>query len=90
MPGKRGRTVRYSRITYSGYDVIGNEIKGEASGILAVLLQHEIDHTRGILFPSRVTCSAEYGDIAHFEATRGSRHHIEDGLQPLNSNLQDH
>ena len=83
LPGKRGHTVRHARITYTGHDITGKEIKSEASGILAVLLQHEIDHTRGKLFPSFVPDPQEYGDISHFEETRGPDHHIKDGLQTI-------
>jgi peptide deformylase len=84
LPGKRGRTIRYERIRYSGKDILGNEIKAEADGILAVLLQHEIDHTQGKLFPGCVPDPTEYGNIAYFKATRGSLHHIEDGLKRVN------
>lgn len=84
LPKKRGRTVRYARIIYNGRDITGKKITGEASGILAVLLQHEIDHTQGKLFPHAVLDKAEYADIAHFEKTKGVDHHIKDGLQLLN------
>jgi peptide deformylase len=85
LPGKRGHTVRHASIRYDGFDVAGNRIKGEAEGILAVLLQHEIDHIKGKLFPVLVQNPSEYGDIATFEAIRGPGHHIEDGLQTIKS-----
>ena len=50
----RGKVDRYNSIDYQGYDINGNEIKGVAHGFLARLLQHEIDHTNGILFTSRL------------------------------------
>ncbi len=81
LPAKRGHTVRHAHIAYRGYDITGKEIAGQAEGILAVLLQHEIDHLKGILFPRCVPNPEDYGDIVFFEKTRGARHHIEDGLQ---------
>lgn len=83
MPGKRGYTLRANRIRYQGYDLGGQKISAETSGILAVLLQHEIDHLQGILFNEHVKNKTEFGDIAYFEQVLGKRHHIEDGLKVL-------
>ena len=41
---------RATTIKYSAYDVDGNKIEGQATGFLARLLQHEIDHLKGVLF----------------------------------------
>ena len=83
LPGKRGRTVRYAQITYTGFNACGKAITAQATGLLAVLLQHEIDHLAGKLFPCCVLDPNEYGDIKTFEASRGACHHIEDGLKPF-------
>lgn len=49
-----GHVPRYARITLTGYDVDGNEIKLRAREELAVAFQHEIDHLNGILFFDRI------------------------------------
>ena len=41
---------RYERITLEYQDRDGNEQRVEADGLLAIALQHEIDHLEGILF----------------------------------------
>ncbi len=41
---------RKARVRVKGLDLDGNEIHLDAEGLLAVCLQHEIDHLDGILF----------------------------------------
>ncbi len=50
----RGKVDRYKTIKYQGFTPEGKEIESIAHGFLARLLQHEIDHTNGILFTSRL------------------------------------
>lgn len=45
-----GLVPRYSKVRVKAYDLEGNEIRVKAEGFLARVLQHEIDHTDGILF----------------------------------------
>lgn len=45
-----GLTPRYSKVRIKAHDLKGNEIRVKADGFLARVLQHEIDHTNGILF----------------------------------------
>ncbi len=49
-----GHVPRYARITITGYDPDGNEIKFRAREDLAVALQHEVDHLDGILFFDKI------------------------------------
>ena len=44
-----GKVPRYNTILYKGFDEHGRPIEGEARGYLARILQHEIDHTRGVI-----------------------------------------
>ena len=46
---------RYETVTVTALDPDGNDVKLEASGIKAVILQHEIDHLEGILFIDRIS-----------------------------------
>lgn len=48
-----GQVPRYISIRYFAYSPEGQEIQGEASGFLARVLQHEIDHVHGTCFVDR-------------------------------------
>lgn len=45
-----GKVPRWSRIRLKALDLDGNEIRIKADGFLARVIQHEIDHTKGICF----------------------------------------
>jgi peptide deformylase len=45
-----GRVPRYSKVRVKALDIDGNEVRVKADGFLARVLQHEIDHTNGIVF----------------------------------------
>lgn len=45
-----GLTPRHSKVRIKAQDLDGNEIRVKAEGFLARVLQHEVDHTNGILF----------------------------------------
>jgi len=45
-----GRVPRYSKIRIKAVDIDGNEVRFKAEGFLARVIQHEIDHTNGIVF----------------------------------------
>lgn len=45
-----GTVPRYSKIRIKALDIEGNEVRFKAEGFLARVLQHEIDHTHGIVF----------------------------------------
>lgn len=45
-----GMVPRYSKIRVKALDLEGNEIRFKAEGFLARVIQHEIDHTNGIVF----------------------------------------
>ena len=46
---------RAERVAVSGYDENGDDVDIEADGLLAVALQHEIDHIDGKLFIDRIS-----------------------------------
>lgn len=54
VPGLRGFVGRYHKIRYSGYDLDGKLISREVEGFHARVVQHEIDHIDGVLFPRRI------------------------------------
>lgn len=45
-----GYVPRHSKIRVKALDINGNEVRFKAEGFLARVIQHEIDHTNGILF----------------------------------------
>ena len=53
-PGLSGIVKRAAKVTVLGLDENGADIKIEADKLLAVVLQHEIDHLDGILFLDRL------------------------------------
>ena len=46
---------RYEKVTVSALNIDGKKIEINAEGILAVIMQHEIDHLDGILFIDRIS-----------------------------------
>ena len=54
IPGLRGAVPRPARVRYEGVDQHGAPVAGEATGFLALVLQHEHDHLDGILYPMRM------------------------------------
>lgn len=49
-----GPVERATNIKYTAFDKEGNKITGEATGFLARVIQHEVDHVHGILFIEKV------------------------------------
>jgi peptide deformylase len=55
IPGLRGCVPRAARLRFRGLDADGRPVKGEAAGLTARVMQHEVDHLDGILYPMRMT-----------------------------------
>ena len=54
VPGLRGLVPRYKKIAYRGFDQYGGQISRQASDFHARVVQHEVDHLDGILYPQRI------------------------------------
>lgn len=52
--GYYGKVSRASKIRVKALDLEGNEVRFKAEGFLARVLQHEVDHTNGILFVDHI------------------------------------
>jgi peptide deformylase len=50
VPGEFGKVKRAARIVYSAMDLQGKTARHDAEGLLAVCIQHEIDHLDGRVF----------------------------------------
>ena len=48
-----GEVMRHEKVTISAYNEKGEKMTAGASGLLAQIFQHEIDHLDGILFTDR-------------------------------------
>lgn len=49
-----GHVPRHSRVRVKGLDINGKEVRYKADGFLARVMQHEIDHTNGMVFVDRI------------------------------------
>ena len=61
VPGLRGEVPRFSAIRYSGYGADGKPFEREADGFHARVVQHEVDHLDGILYPVRMPDMSRFG-----------------------------
>lgn len=50
VPGVFGKVKRHKKITLIYHDLAGKKVKLTAQGLMARVIQHEIDHLEGILF----------------------------------------
>jgi len=54
VPGMRGLVPRHHRLRYAGRDARGARFEREVTGFHARVVQHEVDHLDGILYPQRI------------------------------------
>ena len=71
IPGITGAVPRYTRIRYRGMELSGRILEREATAFHARVVQHEIDHLDGVLFPMRMT------DLSLLSFNEELRHFIE-------------
>jgi peptide deformylase len=45
-----GMVPRHNKVRVKALDLEGNEVRFKAEGFLARVIQHEIDHTNGVVF----------------------------------------
>jgi peptide deformylase len=61
VPGLRGVVPRFSEVRYTGFDLYGDPIDRTVSGFHARVVQHEVDHLYGVLYPMRVRDFSRFG-----------------------------
>jgi len=54
LPGVEAPVERASQVSVKGLDREGKEVEVNAEGLMATVLQHEIDHLEGMVFIDRV------------------------------------
>jgi len=61
VPGMRGLVPRRAHLRYQGRDQFGAAIDRTVDGFHARIVQHEVDHLDGILYPMRMRDLARFG-----------------------------
>ncbi len=61
VPGMRGLVPRYRHLRYHGFNADGQAIDRSVSGFHARVVQHEVDHLHGILYPMRIRDLRNFG-----------------------------
>ena len=61
VPGMRGSVPRYTSLRYSGFDEKGSKFQRDVEGFHARVVQHEVDHLDGILYPMRIRDLTKFG-----------------------------
>ena len=61
VPGLRGSVPRWTQLHYEGVDQFGNAISRDVDDFHARVVQHEVDHLHGILYPMRITDFSRFG-----------------------------
>jgi peptide deformylase len=61
VPGLRGSVPRYTRLRYEGVDQHQQPIRRNVDGFHARVVQHEVDHLLGILYPARIRDFSKFG-----------------------------
>jgi peptide deformylase len=61
VPGLRGLVPRHCRLRYAGHDPEGRRIDRSVEGFHARVVQHEVDHLDGILYPMRLRSLHDLG-----------------------------
>jgi peptide deformylase len=63
VPGMRGLVPRFRRLRYRGRDEHGVPIDRTVTDFHARVVQHEVDHLNGILYPMRIRDLTKFGFI---------------------------
>jgi peptide deformylase len=61
VPGMRGLVPRFRRLRYRGVDQKGVPLDRTVEGFHARVVQHEVDHLDGILYPQRIRDLRNFG-----------------------------
>lgn len=61
VPGMRGLVPRYRHLRYRGFDAAGSALDRTVKDFHARVVQHEVDHLDGILYPRRIRDLTQFG-----------------------------
>jgi peptide deformylase len=63
VPGMRGLVPRHRRLRYRGFDQWGHPIDRTVADFHARVVQHEVDHLDGVLYPARIKDLRKFGFV---------------------------
>jgi peptide deformylase len=63
VPGMRGLVPRHRRLRYRGFDQWGQPIDRTVEDFHARVVQHEVDHLDGVLYPTRIRDLRQFGFV---------------------------
>ncbi len=72
LPEIWGKTARHTKVKVRGMNILGEPVEIEAEGLLAQVMQHEIDHLDGMVYldrldgPARKECMAALRETSWF------------------------
>jgi peptide deformylase len=72
LPEIWGKTARHTKVKVRGMNILGEPVEIEAVGLLAQVMQHEIDHLDGLVYldrldgPARKECMAALRETSWF------------------------
>lgn len=69
LPGMTGQVTRPSHIKYRAQNLKGEWFEVEATGFHARVVQHEVDHLDGIVYPQRMTDLSTFGFVEELQKT---------------------
>jgi peptide deformylase len=61
VPGMRGVVPRWNHLRYAGFDAAGVRFERTVEGFHARVVQHEVDHLLGVLYPQRIRDMRRFG-----------------------------
>jgi peptide deformylase len=61
VPGMRGLVPRYKQLRYRGFNERGEPIDRTVNDFHARVVQHEVDHLNGVLYPMRIPDLRNFG-----------------------------
>jgi len=68
VPGMRGLVPRHTRLRYQGFDIAGKPIDRTVEDFHARVVQHEVDHLDGVLYPQRIRDMRQFGFTEELDA----------------------
>ena len=71
IPGVRADVERPSQISVQAFNHKHRPIKSEADGMLARVIQHEMDHLNGVLFIDRIDNEEKQRVLSEYESLQG-------------------
>jgi peptide deformylase len=90
IPGLTGRVPRWRAIRYRGFGPDGTPVERTASGFHARVVQHEVDHLDGVLYPERMRDLATLAFTSEIATSKPDGHEATAGPPRAGQRGDDH